>query len=513
MAGKLINKITTTSLWLNVLALVPVIAGCGSIRPLASVGSDSLQASPVLAESTGADASAQLSEAKSEISDNATAVAARFDIARFAALNPAVSFASRIEDSEAPRAEVAQKMTFDQAVSTTLVADPKIRAGFEAIVQAKGDLWTSSLPPNPTMLLDLLMIPTRSVTPDRTSGPLQTDAFVSYPIDWFLFGKRAAAMASARLGVSQSEADYADLIRQRIVACASAFYDLVEARELLQVAREDVANLQKIEAITEKAVKAGNRSKVDLQRVRLDMLRSEQALRETELAVAVTRATLRSLLGRADADPAFEIEADIDAPLTAERIPLETAYAFARDNRPDLKSLQWQVAKADANIVVEDRKQFPEVAPALGYTRQFQGPALGQIDANTWNVSLTSTLPFWDRNQGNRMKARSVAVQNRFLLTSAQVDLRAEVTQVYQELETAEKNAHAIAQDQKKAAKDVLDAITKSYDVVGGRPYVDVLDAQRNYRDTYRAYISSRANYWRAVYRFSAAIGKQITPP
>jgi cobalt-zinc-cadmium efflux system outer membrane protein len=357
------------------------------------------------------------------------------------------------------------------------------------------------------------MIPTRSVTPDRTSGPLQTDAFLSYPIDWFLFGKRAAAMASARLGVRQSEADYADLIRQRVVACATAFYNLVEARELLKLAHEDVANLRKVEAITEKATKAGNRTKVDLERVRLDMLRSEQAVRDAESAVAVAKATLRSLLGRTDADPVFDIEADIDAPLTAERIPLESAYALARENRPDIKSLEIQVARADADIVVEDRKRFPEVAPSLGYTRQFQGPALGQIDANTWNVSLTSTLPVCNRNQGNRMKARSVAVQNRFLLTSAQVDLRAEVTQVFQEFETAEKNAHAIAQDQKKAAKDVLDAITKSYEAVGGRPYVDVLDAQRNYRETYRAYISSRANYWRAVYRFSAAIGKQITPP
>jgi cobalt-zinc-cadmium efflux system outer membrane protein len=328
-----------------------------------------------------------------------------------------------------------------------------------------------------------------------------------------LFGKRAAAMASARLGVRQSEADFADLIRQRVLACATAFYDLVEAKELLKLAREDVANLKKVEAITAKAVTAGNRTKVDLERVRLDMLKSEQALREAESAVPVAKAKLRSLLGRADADPLFDIEADIDTALTAERIPLEGAYALAKENRPDIKSLEWQVAKADADVVVEDRKRFPEIAPAVGYTRQFQGPALGQPDANTWNVSLTSTLPLCNRNQGNRMKARSVAVQNRFLLTTALVDLRAEVTQVYQEFETAEKNAHAIAQNQKKAAKDVLDAITKSYEAVGGRPYVDVLDAQRSYRETYRAYINSRANYWRAAYRFSAVIGKQIAPP
>jgi cobalt-zinc-cadmium efflux system outer membrane protein len=90
--------------------------------------------------------------------------------------------------------------------------------------------------------------------------------------------------------------------------------------------------------------------------------------------------------------------------------------------------------------------------------------------------------------------------------------VRTDVTQAFEDFNTAQKNAHAIGQDQKKAAKDVLDKLTKSHEVVGGTSYVDVLAAQRTYRETYRAYINSRANYWRAVYRFSASIGKQITP-
>ena len=490
-------------------ALLLVVAGCNSVAPLS--GTDR-----VAKVDRGVSGPAPL---RGDRGESGTIQQIGFKSADRPAVTQAhfgkpVAVSGGPESSpEKEPAPATVNMTFNQAVQATLMADPKIRAGFEAIVQARGDLLTSSLPPNPTLLIDGLMLPTRGVTPDRTSGPTQTDVFASYPIDWFLFGKRAAAMASARLGVRQSEADYADLIRQRVVACATAFYDLVEAKELLKLANEDFANLKKVEAITDKAVKAGNRTKVDLERVRLDMLKSEQAVREADSTVEVNKAKLRSLLGRADSDPAFDIAADIDSPLSAELIPLEYAFALAQENRPDIQSLQVQVAKADADIVVENRKRFPEITPAFGYTRQFQGPALAQPDADTWNVSITTTVPIINRNQGNRMKAQSVAVQNRFTLESARVGLRAEVTQVFQDLQTAEKNARAIAKGQKKAAKDVLDAITKSYDVVGGRPYVDVLEAQRSYRDTYRAYISSRANYWRAVYRFSAAIGKQITPP
>jgi cobalt-zinc-cadmium efflux system outer membrane protein len=49
----------------------------------------------------------------------------------------------------------------------------------------------------------------------------------------------------------------------------------------------------------------------------------------------------------------------------------------------------------------------------------------------------------------------------------------------------------------------------ESYQIGGGR-LIDVLDAQRNYRETNRLFITSRANYWRALYRFYASIGRQL---
>ena len=90
------------------------------------------------------------------------------------------------------------------------------------------------------------------------------------------------------------------------------------------------------------------------------------------------------------------------------------------------------------------------------------------------------------------------------------VDLRAEIEEVVRDFSTAYQNAKSVAQEQLKLAAEVRDSITKAYDA-GGRPLIDVLDAERTYRDTYRLYISSRANYWRSVYKYNSAIGKQVT--
>jgi cobalt-zinc-cadmium efflux system outer membrane protein len=413
-----------------------------------------------------------------------------------------------VKDATTQSSEISSKLTFDQVVSTTLLADNKIRAGLEAITQANADFRTSSLFPNPSLLTDGLLLPLRRFTPDRTGGPPQMDALVSYPIDWFLFGKRVSAMASANLGVRQSEADYADLIRTRVRDAAIAFYDVLEAKALLDLARQDVENLTKLEAATKKATDAGGRPMVDLNRVRLDLLKSQQAQREAEAALVDAKARMRAFLGRSDPDPNFDLEGNLDAPLTVEPPPPEEAFGQAQENRPDIQSLRWKLSKAQADIEVERRKAFPQITPQFGYTRQFQTEAIGQPDADSWNISVTTTLPFFDRNQGNRWKAESVGVQSNFNLQAGLVDLRAEVVQAVQDFRTAYQNAKSIAQDQLKLAKDILDNITKAYQA-GGRPLIDVLDAQRSYHETYKLYVTSRSNYWRTYYKFSAAIGKQ----
>ena len=78
-----------------------------------------------------------------------------------------------------------------------------------------------------------------------------------------------------------------------------------------------------------------------------------------------------------------------------------------------------------------------------------------------------------------------------------------------QEFRTARANAEAVARDQLQLATQVRDSVNKTY-LEGGRSLIDVIDAQRNYRETYRIFITSRANFWRALYRYNSVIGRQV---
>ena len=403
------------------------------------------------------------------------------------------------------------RLSIDQIVNAVLVGDPKLRAGFEAINQANADALTASLRPNPTLMTDALMLPlTRPFTPDQQGGPPQQDAQVTFPIDWYVFGKRAAAMAAARLGVRVSEADFADQVRLRVNEATLAYYDVLEAKGLLDLAKQDVENLARAEDITRRAVEGGGRARVDLDRVRLDLLKSRQAARDAETVLVTAKAKLRAMIGRAESDPAFDVAGTLDARLTAEPPPVEEAFALATKNRPDLNSLQWQVAQNRANVESERRKAYPDLAPMLGYTHQYQRTTIGFPDADSWNVGVTMSLPVFNRNQGNRAKAASTVAQKGFEYQAALANLRADVETVAQEYRAARANAEAIAGEQLALAAQYRDTIDKAF-AAGGQTLLALLDAQRNYRETYRAYVTARAAYWRAVTRYASVIGQQIT--
>src|SRR5262249_44560271 len=152
--------------------------------------------------------------------------------------------------------------------------------------------------PNPLFFTDgqLLQL-AKDFTPTRQGGPPQQDFMLSYPIDWFLFGKRVAAMASSSQAIRVSQSEYEDLIRQRVTKASLAFYDLAEADRLVALARQDFENLARIVSTTQKAVDDGGRPQVDANRVRLAQLVSQRTLREALSNNAMARARLNALVG------------------------------------------------------------------------------------------------------------------------------------------------------------------------------------------------------------------------
>jgi cobalt-zinc-cadmium efflux system outer membrane protein len=399
-------------------------------------------------------------------------------------------------------------LTLPEAMSETLQSDPKLRAAMEAIRQAEGDLTTSSLLPNPSVQLNGVFLPLRTFTPERPGGPPELDVIGSWPIDWFLFGKRAAAMANAQIGVAVSNADYSDQVRQRLANTASTFYDVLEARAMLQLAEEDLANLKRVEQVTTQGVRFGGTGTIEAERIKLSLLDAQREARSRAAALTTAKAQFRAAIGRPGQMSGTDASGSLEIAKPAAPLSLPEAVALAEQNRPDIISLRRQVAKARSSIAVERTKARAEVTPSLGYQYQWQ-ESIGVPDAPAYTAQMGVTVPLFDRNQGNIAKAQSALDQSCYNLQAQLVQTEADVEQAVAEFRTAEEDVTAIGPPQLAAARSVRDRTVAAYGL-GGKTLLDVLDAERAYRDTHRTYILSQSAYWHALHRLNAAVGQQV---
>jgi cobalt-zinc-cadmium efflux system outer membrane protein len=427
---------------------------------------------------------------------------------------PEAQFAQATEVIPAPdpvdaiTGAAASGITLEEAVLEALKCDPTLRAGAEAIHQAEADCETSRLPPNPTLAINGTYLPLRPFTAAAPGGPPELDVIAGYPVDWFLFGKRAAAIGSAKLGVCVSTADYADLVRQRVSGAIAAFYDVLEARSMLDLAREDLASQKRVEGITQQQVRLGGAGSIEVDRIRISLLAGQREVCDRETALVTAKAKLLAALGRCNAAPTFDVKGSLEIPQAATPPQTEEAIWMAEQNRPDIASLRRQIEKAQGDIRVQKSIAYPSITPSAGYTDQYQS-SQGSPDAQSMSVSIVATVPLFDRNQGNIHKAQSTATQAALNLQAQLAQLHAEIKQAVAEFESAKDDATSTGPEQFRTARSVRDRTEAGYRA-GGKTLLEVIDAETAYRDTHRTYILAQSSYWHTLHRLNAAIGKQV---
>lgn len=392
-----------------------------------------------------------------------------------------------------------------RVIRLCVLADPKIRAALESVAQARADYTTAGLLPNPSLSMaqSLVPFPGGSVA----DGPMQFDAELSYSLDSLVFGKRVAAIEAARSGVDVALAEYSDVARQRILEAISAYYDVLQARELRRIARDEVAQLEQLETISKERGTLGGAGQFEVDRIRLAVVGGRRRLVQAEAEFDKARSQLRARLGPTrgtDVEVAGSLE------LTSAPAPpdLTTALALAEQHRADFIAVHRQAIRVRAELTRERRAALPELSIAVGYSRQFY-EAQGLLGNDFWGTGVEMSLPFFDRNQGNISRAKSAIRQAELRVLAAHIDLRAEVEQALASYRAARQIVTMVDAEALLVASSARQRVEAAY-AEGGRTVLEVLDAQAVHREVFREHINARAEFWRALHRLNAAIGAEM---
>ena len=408
--------------------------------------------------------------------------------------------------------QLPSTITLPEAVHECIFANLVIQAGAEKVQQARAGLLQASLIPNPMLYLDSILnpLPGEHFTPTKQGGPPQDDVAVSFPIDWYVFGKRLATMEAGRLGVDVAAADLANLVRLQVTNTVIAFYDALEARDLLKIGQLDLADARRIETTTEHLIKSGELPPIERDRAHLQVLDASRELRRREAAYNVARAKLAPLLGRGAPLPELDVRGDLAIAYPAPPLEVPAAMQLAEQQRPDLIALRRRIDQAEAEIVKEKRKAFPLVNVQPWFTYQFQTQAIGYPDARSWGMAMTTSLPFTNRNQGNIARAMSMQREAVHRLHGELAAVRSEVTQAVHMYEATMEVARNVDPAAVAAARRLRDKTELAFRK-GQEPLLTLLLVQRAYLDRLRLSITVRADYWRALQRLNAAVGGRAT--
>ncbi|AQG81902.1 TolC family protein [Spirosoma montaniterrae] len=243
-----------------------------------------------------------------------------------------------------------------------------------------------------------------------------------------LAGKRNKQLAIARQQTTLAADRFYDLIRTLTYQVRSTFYDLYYARQALGVYGQEISTLRQTVNLFKQQYDKGNIPLKDLARLKAYLFNLTTEQQQFLRRVADANADLTVLL---NVSPTIAIQPTVGETAatdsaTVARLNVSDLYQTAEKSRFDLKAFRDGVKLEQQNLILQKALAVPDLTLQGTYDRN-----AGFIP-NYFGIGVGSSLPFFNRNQGN-IKAAAIRTQSSQQLSRAyQLQVEGEVQRAYE---------------------------------------------------------------------------------
>jgi outer membrane protein, heavy metal efflux system len=391
-------------------------------------------------------------------------------------------------------------LSWEQVRAKFLAANPNLKAGELNIEESKAQEITAYLRPNPDFTATLDQIEPFNGNPYRPFGFALPLFAVSYLHE--RQHKRELRLASAQQGTAMAETQLQDVERTLLFNLRAAFVQVLEAKALLENAKDNLEYFQKQAGINRERLKAGDIARVDLDRVLLQRVQYESDYQNAQVNMRTAKLTLLMLLN--DRTPVDRFDVTGSYKFSESLMPLEEYHEQALASRPDLKSATLAVRKAET-----DHK----LAVANGSTDPTFGVDVGRnppIPAYL-GVSVSVPVRIFDRNQGEKARTQIDILHAQRQRDAAEAQVFNDVDSAYFTLVSTlnQLRSYAGPEGYLESAARIRETISFSFQH-GQAALLDYLDAQRDYRSTQVAYLTLIGSYLTAAGQLNLAVGREV---
>jgi cobalt-zinc-cadmium efflux system outer membrane protein len=384
------------------------------------------------------------------------------------------------------------ELTIEQAAQLAMQHNPTLRAKEREHEATRATEITAGLRPNPTASYAAEQLGNRAIEAQHTLALSQTIE---------LGGKRQRRILSAQAATRVSAFEVADVRRHVVAEVKKAFTDVLVAQAMVKLASENLQTLDEIERVNRLRAEKGEIAQLELLRVQTQRFAFERDLIDGERAVQTAKIALRTVVGPAAVAPEFIVEGELafrDLALDRERLVQQ-----ALERRPDLRAVEAGRERARADLDLARANASWDIAPQVQYQRI--GPD------HTFGVGISIPLRVFDRNQGEIARTRAEVARADQLRDAATNQARADVETAFAAVLTELKKVRRLRDLYLPQAQRVRETVDFAYRR-GGLSVLDLLDAQRTYRETALEHVRALGRYWSQVYQLEAAVGSPLEP-
>lgn len=269
-----------------------------------------------------------------------------------------------------------------------------------------------------------------------------------------------------KLTTEAAELDSATQAQNLQEQIATLYIQICYSTEAIQVNKESYKSSLENEKRGKEFVKIGKMSQADLAQLTAQRAQDEYSIVEAESNVKNYKRQLKELLQITN-DDEFDVVVPnaTDAQALADIPTLNSVYASAIENRPEIKSYQNMIEQSDVSIALAKAGKMPTVSANAGVSTSstsMNKTAWGSQLKQNFNVGggISVSIPIYD-NRSTKTAINKANIQKQ----SSMLDLKDQQTKLYSTIENYWLQANT-NQSQFKAAQVSTESAQTSYDLL-----------------------------------------------
>jgi len=403
-------------------------------------------------------------------------------------------------------ATAQQALTWERVRERFEQNNPTLLADKLNVDESKAQEITAFLRPNPTFTLSA---DGTQIAPDKGVWQPFAGTFESPSISYLheRQHKRELRLESAKRATLIAESSHANLQRTLLFNLRGAFVATLQAKAVLQFAKDNLAYYDHVLEISRTRFDAGDIAQIDLDRLELQRVQYESDLQAAEENLETAKIQLLTLLNDRTPVDQFDVTGPFD--FNDQLMPRDEFRKIALDARPDLRAAVEAIDKAqtDHKLAIANGSTDPTFGAWSTHNSSTNNP----FAINTVGVNISIPLRIFDRNQGEKLRTQLDITRNERLRDAAEATVLSDVDSSYATLESDLILLRPYKAKYLEQSVRVRDTIFFSYQH-GGASLLDFLNVQAEYRTVQLAYVNLVGSYLSAASQLNLAVGREVIP-